>query len=347
MKKTTFSFLAASLFVLALVNPSFAEEEKVSAKIHGYMIPEYYFVLDHHTGDKDAGGISGQHGFWFRRIYLGYDQKFGDFGFRVRLEGNSPAFEEGTIVPFVKDLYLKYKLGSSVELQAGMYSPPTFDKIEDFWGYRHIEKTPLDLFKLASSRDIGFGISGGKNFIYTLMYANFGSNKGEDNQGKGFFGRLGYETETLYVEANGYVAADGDKDYQLFQGFAGIQGKWGNLGLNYAYKNQSEEGEEDMNTSLVSAFSTIKLGKKATLVVRYDHFLDPNLKDPGDYLPIASTTAAPRLLIVALDFKVHKQVQIGPNIKYVFYGDAVEGMEKPDADFFVGLTGKIKFESSL
>lgn len=340
--------LTLLLVVWALSSVAYAGESETSGKIHGYAIPEYYYVGSHHTDGAEEGDITGMHGFWFRRVYFGYDFKFDGYTFRVRFEGGSPAFGESTIVPFVKDLYLKKKLGGNNTLQLGIYSPPTFDKIEKFWGYRHIEKTALDLFKLASSRDTGIGISGGKNFIYTIMYANFGSNKGEDNMGKGFFGRIGYDNKNLYLEANGYIAADGSKDYTLFQGFAGIQGSWGNFGFNYAYKNQAQEGEDDKNTSLISAFGHVKIAKKTNLILRYDHFMDVNLKEAGGYLPFASTIAPARFVIVGLDIKVNKWFQFGPNIKYAFYGDPeAAGVEKPGADFYINLTGKIKFESKF
>jgi hypothetical protein len=336
------------LVVWSLSALSYAGESETSSKIHGYAIPEYYYVGSHHTDGAEEGDINGQHGFWFRRIYFGYDFKFDSYTFRVRFEGNSPSFGDGTIVPYVKDLYLKKKIGSTHVLQFGICSPPTFENIEKFWGYRHVEKIPIDLFKLGSSRDTGIGIAGGNNFTYSVMYANFGSNKGEDNQGKGFFGRLGYQTDNLYVEANGYIAADGSKDYTLFQGFAGIKGKWGNFGLNYAYKNQAQEEEDDKNTSLISAFGHVRISKKAKLVLRYDHFFDVNLKESTSYLSFASTIAPARFIIVGLDIKVNKWFQFGPNIKYAFYGDPTEaGIEKPGSDFYFNLTGKIKFESKL
>lgn len=349
MLKNFFLFILwMTLMAWVLTKISYAGGEETWSKIHGYAIPEYYVVGTHHSEGADEGDITGQHGFWFRRVYFGYDFKFSDYSFRIRFEGNSPAFGEGQAVPFVKDLYLKKKFGSNNELIFGITATPAFDNIEDFWGYRHIEKTPLDLFKLASSRDTGIGFTGGKNIIYTIMYANFGSEKGEDNQGKGFFGRIGYETAWLYLEANGYIAADGTKDYTLFQGFAGTMGKWGKVGINYAYKNQAEEGKDDKNTSLISAFGHLNISQKTSLVLRYDHFFDVNLKEATDYLPFASTIAPVRFLIVGLDIKLNKWFQVGPNIKYAFYGDPVEaGAEKPGSDFYINLTGKISFESKL
>lgn len=110
----------------------------------------------------------------------------------------------------------------------------------------------------------------------------------------------------------------------------------------------AEDEKDDKNTSLVSAFGHIKISKKASIVLRYDHFLDVNLKETTGYLPFASTIAPVRFFIVGIDIKVNKWFQFGPNIKYAFYDDPAEaGVEKPGSDFYFNLTGKIKFESKL
>lgn len=341
-QKKTMVILSA-LILLSFFSNTWANDEK-NSDIKGYFIPEYYFVASHHTGGAEEGDLEGQHGFWFRRIYFTFNQKLSDkFSVRVRFEANSKAYGEATMDPFVKDLFVKYKLGDDSALMVGMFGPPTYENIENIWGYRYLEKTALDLHKLQSSRDIGISISGGKKFFYTAMYANFSGNKGEDNEGKGFYGQLGYQTKTFYAETNGYYAKDGSKDYFLIQGFTAIMNGWGNIGLNYAYKSQMPDEGENTDTSLISAFGTLKLSDKINLVLRYDHFMDPNLTSVGDYLPISGTVAPPRLGIVALDFKVHKNVQITPNIKFVFYGNPIAGEEKPGSDFYVNLTGKISF----
>jgi hypothetical protein len=340
-KKMT--FVLSALILMGFFSTAWAEDEK-NSEIKGYFVPEYYFVVSHHTAGAEEDDIEGQHGLWFRRLYFEFDQKLSEkFSVRVRFEADSAAYAESTMVPFVKDLFLKTKLGGDNELMIGMFGPPTFEGIEKIWGYRYLEKTVLDLFKLASSRDIGIALSGGKNFFYTIMYGNFGSNKGEDNAGKGFYGQVGYQTKTFYTEANGYYSNDGGKDYMLLQGFAAIMNGWGNVGLNYAYKNQMPNEGENKHTSVISAFGTLKLSDKINLVLRYDHFMDPNLSSVGDYLPIACDIAPARLGIIALDYKVHKNVKITPNVKFVFYGDPIAGQEKPGSDFYINLTGYIGF----
>jgi hypothetical protein len=91
----------------------------------------------------------------------------------------------------------------------------------------------------------------------------------------------------------------------------------------------------------------VKIAKKTSVVLRYDHFFDVNLREVGDYIPFASTVAPARLLIAGIDIKINKWFQVGPNIKYAFYGDPIDGMEKPGNDFYLNLTAKVKFESKL
>jgi hypothetical protein len=340
MSKRTVVLLTIVFSVMLLANFSFADD------IKGYMIPEYYMVGSHHTGGDDEGGIEGQHGFWLRRIYFGYNTDLGNgWSARVKLEMNSPAFSEGTMDPYIKNAHLKKKLGGGASLIMGIIEPPSFDRIEKFWGYRFIEKTPPDFFKFASSRDFGVAVDGKTKggLVYTLMYGNYGSNKGEDNAGKGFYARLGWESKTAYVEANGHFANDGSKDNTYFALFGGLKGGWGRLGVSYFFYDQKPEGGDSENTGIISGFAAIKIAKKTEIFARYDHFTDLGLKDIGSYVPIPVTSYEARFLMAGINFKVHKMVQLSPNIKYIFYG----GDNAPDGDFYLNLTAKVSFKTSI
>jgi hypothetical protein len=333
------NFLIVLLGILFLVNFALADDLK------GYFIPEYYMVGSHHSGGEEDGGIEGQHGFWIRRIYFGYNTKLGDgWSARLRFEMNSPAFSEGTMDPYVKNAHISKTLGGGAKLTFGIMEPPSFNKIEKFWGYRFIEKTPPDFFKFASSRDFGLALDGKtkKGLVYTLMFGNYGSNKGEDNMGKAFYGRLGYETKTAYIEGNGHFANDGSKDITYLTLFGGLKGDWGRFGIGYHYMNQSQDGD-DKNSGIITGFGSFKIGKKTEVFARYDHFTDLSFKDISGYVPIPAKHFDSRFLIAGLNFKVHKMVQISPNIKYVFYG----GDNAPDADFYFNLTAKIEFKTSI
>jgi hypothetical protein len=315
----------------------------VADDIKGYIIPEYYMIASHHDGDN---GIQGQHGFWIRRIYFGYNTKLGDgWSARVRFEMNSPAFGEGTMVPYIKNAHLKKDLGGGAALLVGIIEPPSFNKIEKFWGYRFIEKTAPDFFKFASSRDFGIALDGKTEggLVYTLMYGNYGSNKGEDNAGKGIYARGGYEAKNFYVEANGHFANDNGKEIMYLTGFGGLKGDWGRFGIGYHHKSEKPEGGDSKNDGIISGFAAIKLGKDMEVFARYDHHTDLSFKDIGSYVPIPAKQFEARYLMAGVSFKIHKMVKLSPNVKYVFYG----GNNAPDGDFYFNLTAKVDFKTSI
>ena len=136
------------LLVIALaigLMPSLAQ-----AQLKGYMFGEYYSVLNHNDSN-----IENRQGFWFRRIYFTYNgQLTDDIKMRLRLEMASPGdfTSSSKLTPVVKDAYLSAKLGGQ-SLLFGIISTPTWGStIEDFWGFRSVEKTPLDLYKMGLSR---------------------------------------------------------------------------------------------------------------------------------------------------------------------------------------------------
>lgn len=336
-KKNVFVLIALTLIIVLFSRSGAADD------IQGYMIPEFYMVPGHHTGED---GIEGQNGFWLRRIYLGYNTDLGSgWSARVRFEMNSPAFDEDKFYPYVKNAHLKKKLGGGASLLVGIIEPPSFNKIEKFWGYRFIEKTAPDFFKLASSRDFGIALDGKTKggLVYTLMFGNYGSNKGEDNKGKAFYGRIGWESKSMYLEGNGHYAADGSKNITYLAFFGGFKGSWGRLGAGYHYKSEDPEEGDSKNNGIISAFGAIKMGKKAEIFARYDHLTDLNFKDISGYVPIPAAHYKSRFIMAGLNYKIHKMIRISPNVKYVFY----DGDDAPGGDLYFNLTAKISFKTKI
>ena len=113
-------------------------------RISGYMFGDYYYFQD----DHDSKFID-QSGFWFRRIYLTYDHNLGPkFATRLRFEVNSPGnMTSSALTPYVKDASLRWTYHGTHQAWFGIFPTPTFEFIEGFWGLRHIEKTPADLYR--------------------------------------------------------------------------------------------------------------------------------------------------------------------------------------------------------
>jgi hypothetical protein len=315
------------------------------AEISGVFFPEYY-VVSRYQNDTGENDIEGRHGFRFRRINFSYKTQLGQgWAAELRLEMNSPAFPKDTnanLTAYVKNAYVEKKLWNGVNLMMGIISPPSFDKIEKFWEYRYIEKTAPDFFKIASSRDFGIALDGTakKGLVYTLMLGNYSSTKGEDNQGKAFYGRIGWQFKHLYLEANGHAAGHGGRDIIFLTCFAGFKAGWVRIGAGYHYYNSgSENAADDYSNRIISAFAVVKLQKNLNFFVRYDHSIDENKIDTNAYIPIPGNTI-PRFLAAGFDYQINQWIRLSPNVKYVFYQDEVSG-----GDLYFNLCGRIAFKT--
>jgi hypothetical protein len=350
MKKVSLILMVASAVTL-IPSWGLTQFKPGSGQIKGYMIAEYYYNFNHHTGEIDDGGFQGRHGFWFRRIYFTYNHKLSDtVKMRLRLEMASPGdfTTKSTLDPFVKDAYLSFSLGGGASLVAGIQGPPSFGNEEDIWGYRSLEKTPLDLYKWTSSRDFGISLKGGKNFLYHFMFGGGTSNKSETNNGKKIFGSIGYESEGFFVEAVAqYERVKTGDDDVILKGFGAYSGDWGRFGVMYANRNYKKEGADDsLAYNILSAFAVIKAGDKVDLIGRYDmNFGDGyknSFKGSGiSYVPFASNVEF-SFGIAALSYQVHKNIWLIPNVKFAMYKDPDEG-DAPDNDFYGNLTLWFKF----
>ena len=315
-----------------------------SPKFSGYMFGDYYWVAGNHNPD-----IEGRNGFWFRRIYFTFDQKLADhLSVRLRFEMASPGnfTSASKIEPFVKDAYLKYTFGRH-RLVVGLSPTPTWEVIEKHWGYRSVEKTPLDLQKFGSSRDLGIALLGSldKNgkIRYHVMIANGSGTKGETNEGKKFLASLGfYPTKSVFIEIYGdYDDRPGETDRYTLQGFIGLKGSWGRFGVHYAHQTRQVEGGDDLELDLASVFGVLKIAEKTFVFARYDRMFDPNPDGAKiSYIPF-DPAAKSNFLVAGFDFHVAERVQVMPNIEVVFY-DNVDG-DKPDTDVIPRLTVFYKF----
>ena len=156
------------------------------------MFGDYYWYYDRHQDGISISNptpVEGQHGLWFRRIYFTYDFTYNDkLTTRFRLEANSNGdFTGGDLTPYVKDAYLKWTYKGSQKLTFGIHPTLTFDWLDGFWGLRHIEKTPADLYRLDSSRDFGVTVDGPTpvdGLTYAVQFGNESGNGSETQEGK-------------------------------------------------------------------------------------------------------------------------------------------------------------------
>ena len=298
-------------------------EPATAGKISGYVFGDYYYFGSSHDTKFES-----QNGFWLRRAYFTYDQTLGDgFSSRLRLEMNSTGdLTNAKLTPFVKDAYLKWTRGAHA-LVVGISGTPTFEYIESFWGYRFIEKTPLDLQRWDGSRDLGVAAQGtldaAKTVNYHVMFGNGSDTGSEVNKNKtvrvafSVRGKSGFAVEG-YADWQDQPA---DADRNTAQIFVGYRKASGRVGVQYSQQTRRSAAAASATVQLASAFAVGKVNEKNFVVARFDRMFDPNsdgAKVP--YLPF-NTEAKSSLGIIGWDFVPNANVHISPNVEFVKYGN--------------------------
>ena len=102
------------------------------------------------------------------------------------------------------------------QLTLGIQPTLTFDWLDEFWGLRHIEKSPADLYRLDSSRDFAGPFSGPSGLAGHRYAAQFGNESGsgsETQEGRSCAskaatsGSLGSPSKVSIVSARGRRAS--------------------------------------------------------------------------------------------------------------------------------------------
>ncbi len=333
------ALLAAAMPLAAQSLPDWLERTKVSGVVFG----DVYVMAANHNEE-----VEGADGLWFRRVYLTLDSKLAKaLAFRIRFEMNSAGdFKTSSnLTPFVKDLYVRWSRGNH-QIFLGMASSPTWDVIEAFWGARDVEKTPLDLQRMGSSRDIGLlakGYVDAKGKVrYHIMLGQGAGTKDEVDQDKKAYGALSFHpVKGLMFEVYAdYEGRPGDNDRNVLQGFAGYEGAWGKIGAMYARQRRNVEGDSPIVLRVASGFVVIKAHERVKLMGRVDRMLDPNPEGSKiPYLPV-DNTAESTLLLGGIDVAMDKRFHLIPNLEAVLYHDATP---KPGSDLMLRTTFSVTF----
>jgi hypothetical protein len=314
--------------------------EKPAGKISGYMFGDWYWVAANHDST-----LKNQNGLWFRRIYVTYDKGLSEeFAVRFRFEtSNSGDFKAGgRLDPFFKDAYLKWTRNRH-SIIFGLSSSPTWERVESIWGYRSVEKTPLDLQKgWGGSRDFGIAFQGSldpnKKLLYHFMIGNGSDTKSETDKDKKIYLSLAVKpVKELTVEAYwDWENRQDDKDVLTLQGFASYEQKKGRVGVQFAQQTRQQgPGKDDLKLEIFSVFGAGQLSEKAWAFGRIDRMFDPSPKGIA-YIPFAEAKST--LIIAGVDLKPIPEVHLMPNVEVVVYSENEVTKIKPDADAIPRLT---------
>jgi hypothetical protein len=324
-----------TVFSLSVLANTAAAQVKIgnNGKISGLVFGDYYWISSDHNGD-----LKGKNGFWLRRIYFTYDQKLSQsFSTRFRLEMNSEGDFSTSIKlhPYVKDAYLKWKHNHQ-QIIAGISPTPASSLVESVWGYRSIEKTSLDLQKMASTRNLGLAFKGdlGKEdkWHYFFMFGNGNGGKTELDKGKKFMFSLAYNlTNRITIQAyGGWNDKPGGQGIYTMQGFLAYQTEKIHIGALYAHQVQQKSlAGQNLVLNIASAFTNFNITNNIKGLLRADHLFEANpVGENIAYIPF-SDQAQSTLLIAGSDIKLAPEVHLIPNIEAVVYGQTPSGTTPP------------------
>ena len=316
-----------------VAEPKKEEKKFPSGKFSGLMFGDLYDFDAHHDDEVD-----GEYGFWFRRIYFTYDLDLGEkVTTRFRIEANSNGkFEGGGLDPYVKDAYVRWTYAGKHQMTLGIQPTVTFDWAEGFWGLRHIEKTPADLYRIDSSRDFGVKFSGPavvKGLSYGVQWGNDSGQASEVDEYKawrveGRFDRgKGLGASLVYMDSN---RAD-DADRETWSAFLGYRKDTWRVGGNYLMQErQASDDAEDARNQDIDIWSVFGvwefMPKKASVFARYDDVTGDKDGDttglPGadgiDYW-LLSPDEPFQMYIVGGEWYILPSLRVSPNVELAKY----------------------------
>ncbi|MBC8256211.1 MAG: hypothetical protein H8E85_02790 [Candidatus Marinimicrobia bacterium] len=292
--------LITVLTVFTMLTLSYAGDGKVG----GLVFYDYSYDLA-----EDAGNINS---FALQRVYFTYKQKISDgisYKFQTDINyKNSP-----------KNLYLK---NAKVDWESplgkftiGLQGMNVFNVTEKTWGFRFIEKSPMDLHKFSSSADMGIGYNGKfNNLNYSLMITNgTGYKNNEDDEHKKMSVQLVYGEKKL-VKKDGYnggvsftmepyevdsVTTENKTVISLFGGFAG-----GSLRVGGEF-DMLTDAATDITEQIIAFYASYAVTDKLEGLVYIDMF-DPNTDTDND---------GKTYIIAGMNFSPDEGLIITPNIR--------------------------------
>lgn len=357
-RKVLLGFIAALSGITAI-------HAQTTTEIKGVVFADY----NYYAGNHDAA-VEGRNDFSYRRIYFTFENSLADdIKMRFRLESEHPKFGTAAkINPFVKHAYLEWKnLIPSHTLYLGIAETNAFKNAEDYWGYRSIEKTAMDLNKLSSSADMGIALKGdlGKVAHHWLTVYNgtgYGSAEVDDYKKVGYAfwltpvqglileGYADYEkqdaaTATLST-AKDYFQSSA---YSTLKAFVGYSGRTFTVGAEAFRRTNSDAGAAD--AAGTSRVDVVKQGyslfgswitplPKLKVFARYDKF-DPNTDDNVWVSDSQNGVDDGYALVIAgLDFIPRGNIHFMPNVMIKQYE-----LSGKDSDVTARMTLYYKFGS--
>lgn len=330
----------AVALALPLLTSSSPAQEKAS-KFSLVFFGDYYSVVKH-----SSSGIDGKNGFWIRRINVIYDHRVDkNLSAQFRLEAKDPGdfTTSSNMEPFVKDAWIRWE-ENGYKFTFGLIPTPTTASAEDKLGYRPIEKTPIDLYRMGSTRDKGVSIQGplgsNKGADFFLMIGDGSGTKSSTGDTKTVYGRIGYKVSEFWstdLYADYWDKADGE-DWKTYKAEVFYQGKKLKAGAMISRQERSYSKGEDLNLDVFSIYTEFKASARCSPFVRIDSLGDPVPDADKIEFWHLNPDGKPTLLMVGVRCRVHEVLEIIPSFTTIRYKGGSAGS---DAMFRLTLSAKL------
>lgn len=305
MKKITI-FIVLTMITITSVK---AQETKEAFKPNGKAFINIY--SNFHATFTEESSFSA---FEIERAYLGYDFKLSEhFSGKLNIDVGNPGTGKLEMVAFLKNAYINYT-NDRFSASFGMIGTTAFKTQEENWGYRYIEKTFQDLYKMGASADLG--VSASYKFTewlkgdvilvngegYKLVQA--------DNNYKAGAGLTINPINNLTIR--GYYDILGTKDIQsTIVSFVGYDFGKATIGVEYNYQlnNGNSVGKD---YSGYSVYATVKPIKDFKLFARYDYLTSVTLEGES---AAWNLTKDGGFLFAGIEYQPVKGLKIAPNYR--------------------------------
>lgn len=322
MKKIT-----ALLAIVFIASSLFAQNEKESFKPSGKAFIRVFTNFNTVLSDGKLKSSA----FALDRAYLGYEYNLSEnFSGKVNFDIGNPGTGSLQMTAFIKNAYIKYTK-DKFAVSFGLIPTTQFDLQEKLWGYRYVEKSFQDDYKIGSSADLG--ISATYTFAKWLsadVIVINGEGYKKIQADSTYKAGLGLTlTPVKNLSARVYYDVMAKKVTQsTLVAFLGYN--FGKASIGAEYNQQNNFGNSDgKNLSGTSIYATVIPIKAMKVFARYDLLQSNKLSGATSDWNLSSDGS---LIIAGLEFQPVKGLKISPNYRLWTPAD---GSKKPTNSFFL------------
>ena len=298
-------------------------------KISGVGFFDYTYDLTEEASGADKSSFA------FNRIYFTYSNTISDqisFKFQTDVgrfdlvdydkEAKIATIDEspemGHLFAYIKKAQLDWKSPIS-KITLGMQGMNVFNVTEKTWGFRFIEKSPMDKHKFSASADMGIGVSGKFNDIsYSLLSTNgVGYKKEENDAFKKTSIQLVYGEKKL-VKNDGFNVGtslsfesyydDGDYMESVMAFFGGYAGNGFRVGAEFDTKTDSKT---ELSEQIIAFYGSYKFTDD------FEGLMYIDMYDSNTDVDKNSET----YIIAGLNYYPTKGLTITPNVRIISFED--------------------------